>query len=459
MSGGAMHRSGNPRRGLATRLTLPALLFLVAPVPALAEPAPGLSLLLYEVRDRIADRAGGDLEAFYAARSHRPLWVRGDGSLDPAAFSLMALIESAEDDGLDPRKLKARGIGSALRDAEERGRPGDLARAELALSKGLADYARALASAPRETMTYETAALSPTAPSARAVLDQAGAARSLSGYVRSMGWMHPFYAPLREMLFTPNLSPTARDTIVRNLARIRALPAAPAQRYALVDAAGARLWMFENGRVVDTMKVVVGKTDQQTPFLAGNIRQAILNPYWNVPQDIVRRTIAANVLHRGVGYLASGGYQVLSDWTDDPSVVDPKAVDWQAVASGQRELRVRQLPGGSNFMGKVKYEFPNELGIYLHDTPDKQLMRKDERQFSSGCVRLEDAQRFGRWLLKKPLPQRVRGAEQAVALPRPVPVYITYLTAAPEQGRVAFRTDPYGRDDAAIESGPGKRTR
>ena len=96
-------------------------------------------------------------------------------------------------------------------------------------------------------------------------------------------------------------------------------------------------------------------------------------------------------------------------------------------------------------MGKVKYEFPNPLGIYLHDTPDKDLLLEDARQFSNGCVRLEDAERLGRWLLGGALPA-ASAAEQITPLPQPVPIYITYLTAQPAGGRIALGPDPYGRD-------------
>ena len=97
-------------------------------------------------------------------------------------------------------------------------------------------------------------------------------------------------------------------------------------------------------------------------------------------------------------------------------------------------------------MGKVKFMFPNPQGIYLHDTPDMHLMKLDERQLSSGCVRLEDAGRMHRWLMGKPLPAKVKEAEQMVDLPEPVPIYITYLTAFPEGMQIAFRDDPYGLD-------------
>jgi murein L,D-transpeptidase YcbB/YkuD len=116
------------------------------------------------------------------------------------------------------------------------------------------------------------------------------------------------------------------------------------------------------------------------------------------------------------------------------------------VQQGRRKVRVRQLPGRTNFMGKVKFEFPNPQGIYLHDTPDRQLLDETARQFSSGCVRLEDAGRLHRWLTGQALPSRVRQPETVQELPEPVPVYITYLTAMPEGGTIAFHNDPYRRD-------------
>jgi len=97
--------------------------------------------------------------------------------------------------------------------------------------------------------------------------------------------------------------------------------------------------------------------------------------------------------------------------------------------------------------------FPNDLGIYLHDTPEKGLMKEEQRLFSSGCVRLENAPALGRWLLGKPLPTGVKKPEQRIDLPQPVPVYITYLTAFPGKTGVTLRPDVYHRD-ATLFAGP-----
>jgi murein L,D-transpeptidase YcbB/YkuD len=261
-----------------------------------------------------------------------------------------------------------------------------------------------------------------------------------------MAWMHPFYNTLRDALAARELAPDETELVQLNLERARAIPANPAPRYVLVDAAGARLYMFENGKIVDSMKVVVGKPTAPTPMIAGLISNAVLNPYWNVPPDLVRERIAHNVNLHGIGYLKSGGYQALSDWTDKAKVLDPRKIDWKAVEAGTKDLRVRQLPGKPNFMGKVKYNFPNDVGIYLHDTPDKALLKEEMRFASSGCVRLEDATRLGTWLFGKMPAARKGVPEQVVPLEQPVPLYVTYLTAAPVDGRIVFRDDSYNRD-------------
>ena len=109
-------------------------------------------------------------------------------------------------------------------------------------------------------------------------------------------------------------------------------------------------------------------------------------------------------------------------------------------------MRLRELPGAGNSMGRVKFIFPNEEGIYLHDTPERELLEKSDRHFSNGCIRLENAAELGRWLLQKPIRAASKQPEQAVPVPAPVPVYLTYITAAATDTGIAFREDVYGRD-------------
>lgn len=396
------------------------------------------------LRLEVGKRSGKDLRAFYAGRGNRPLWIGADGRLLPAATVLLRQIETAELDGLKPKSLKPGELEDALA-GTRRGDIANLARAELSASKAYVRFVRALRQAPHAPMIYESEALAPVVPTAGAALQRAAAERSLVGYLQEMGWMHPFYAPLRAALGKPGYSAEQRRVLQLNLDRVRALPPIADGRWVMVDAASARLWMYEGSKLAGTMKVVVGKPETQTPAMAGFLRYAIVNPYWNLPDDLMPSRITEKVLANGPGYVSTSGYQVLASWADDAPVLDPAKVDWQAVAAGQQAVRARQLPGPGNFMGTVKFMFPNEQGIYLHDTPERDLLAKETRFFSNGCVRLEAASRLGRWLLGKPLP-RSKTPERRVELPVPVPIYITYLTAAPEGAAIRFRPDAYGRD-------------
>ena len=245
-----------------------------------------------------------------------------------------------------------------------------------------------------------------------------------------------------------------QQRILLNMERARRLPApgtATAKKYILVDAAAARLWMMEDGKVAGTMKVVVGTTASPTPMMAALMRYANVNPYWNIPPDLVRKSIAPNVIAQGPAYLKAKRYQVLDSWEDDAKVADPASVDWQAVADGTTELRVRQLPGQGNSMGEVKFMLPNHYGIYLHDTPAKALFGQDERHLSNGCVRLEDARALARWVFGRMPQPKSADAEQRVELDQPIPVYITYLTAGiTPDGKLAFAPDTYGRDQRLL---------
>jgi len=121
------------------------------------------------------------------------------------------------------------------------------------------------------------------------------------------------------------------------------------------------------------------------------------------------------------------------------------------VADGKQELRVRQLPGGANSMGAIKFMMPNEYGIYLHDTPNKALFNEENRWISNGCVRLEDAERLARWIFGAMPAAADRDRESYQQLRDAVPVYLTYLTVGTAAGGATFRADPYDRDRAVLE--------
>ena len=239
--------------------------------------------------------------------------------------------------------------------------------------------------------------------------------------------------------------------IIVNLERARRLPlATDTQRYIIVDAGGAKLYMYEDGRVVDSMRVIVGAKETATPMMAAQLKYLSVNPYWNVPPELVVNLIAPRILAQGISYLTDREYQVLADWSDDPKVLDPATIDWQAVADGKQEVRLRRLPSPANSMGMVKFMMPNDFGIYLHDTPERSHFEKGEYWISNGCIRVEDARRLEKWLYGS-IPEGANPkVEEDVPLPNPVPVYVTYFTAAASPQGVTFRPDPYGRDAPVI---------
>jgi murein L,D-transpeptidase YcbB/YkuD len=260
--------------------------------------------------------------------------------------------------------------------------------------------------------------------------------------------VNPLYAQLRDAAWTQMQTSgnMPDERVLSSLDRARDVPVH--DRYVMVDTAGARLYMIDGDQVVDSMKVIVGKADPstQTPMIASTIYYATLNPYWHVSPELTRSLIAKNVLDQGLGYLKSHGYQVMPA-DGSSTLLDPSKVDWKAVADGDLTVRVRQLPGPANSMGQIKFGFPNQSDIYLHDTPNKDLFAQDDRGLSHGCIRLQDAERLGRWLMGRD-PKTVSDApEDNVALPTPVPIYVTYLTAQVNDGQLSYVDDVYGRDE------------
>lgn len=398
------------------------------------------------------------LESFYAARANRPLWFGDFGESGAAPQILIDLLRSARADGLDPDLYRPRNLDRAVRAARS-GNPNHIARADRMLSQAFVAYVRDLKRTPKVEMIWVDAELRPSAPSPRRLLESASAAFSLEAHLADMRWMNPIYVGLRRALAKgADTNRTERDLLRLNLERARALPAANG-KYVIVNATAARLTIYEDGQIVDSMRVVVGRPVHATPMMAALIRFTSLNPYWNVPADLAAERIAPSVVKDGNAFLKAKGYQLLSSWDADAKVISPDTVDWAAVAAGRASVRLRQLPGAANAMGKMKFMFPNAQGIYLHDTPEKELLGEDSRMFSGGCVRLEDAPRLAKWLYggKAPTTKSSR-PEQRVDLPKPVPVFLTYLTAMPSGDGVAYLPDVYHRDQAALAALDGGRT-
>ncbi|HVI98973.1 MAG TPA: L,D-transpeptidase family protein [Sphingomonas sp.] len=411
-----------------------------APLRAVASAAPDAV-----VAAAIKDEAGGDLKRFYRHRGYRPLWVEGR-RLGPQAEKLVSYLATAWLDGLKPKSYDPDELVEAIGKARD-GDPKALAEAELALSETFANYVRDQRRPSRDVdIIYADKKLKPGKLKTEQVLIAASFPKSFTNYVDDMGWMSEKYVMLRGLMARAAAARAPAPEIARlriNMDRARILPS-PWVRHVEVDASSGRLWYYEAGKQVGTMRVVVGAKETQTPMLVGALTWAIVNPYWNVPTYLARGSIAKKVASGRS--LKAMHIEALSDWTPQAQVVPASQINWPAVVSGAQDIRLRQLPGPYNSMGKVKFLFPNDEGIYLHDTPERDLLRKSDRHFSNGCIRLEKAMELGRWLLQRPVPTKDKKPEDAIPLPVSVPVYLTYITAEDTKKGVSFRPDVYGRD-------------
>jgi murein L,D-transpeptidase YcbB/YkuD len=184
------------------------------------------------------------------------------------------------------------------------------------------------------------------------------------------------------------------------------------------------------------------------------MERVIFRPYWNVPASILRQEVLP-ALRRDARYLERQGMEIVQGDGDDGRVVTLDSAALDGLASGR--LRVRQRPGPGNALGLVKFLFPNDDSVYMHDTPTKGLFARDRRDFSHGCIRVADPVGLARWVLsrqRKPwtpaeLDAALHGDDNMpVELDAPIDVVIFYLTAAvlPEDGLVHFADDLYGHD-------------
>ena len=220
--------------------------------------------------------------------------------------------------------------------------------------------------------------------------------------------------------------------IAGNLERWRWLPRSFGARYIFVNVAAFKLEAYDSGQKTLEMKVIVGQEyeDKSTPVFADSMETVVFRPFWNVPPGIA----AKEIFPKGSGYLERENMETYSE-------------------NGQ--TRVRQRPGPKNALGYVKFLFPNDFNIYLHDTPNHDLFNKDVRAFSHGCIRLEKPAELAQWVLGWPADKVDEAMKSgpdnsSTKLPKKIPVYIVYFTTYVENGQLYFGNDLYGRDDKLV---------
>ena len=290
-----------------------------------------------------------------------------------------------------------------------------------------------------EGIEIPPASASPGAPGAGATATRDGRAsydRGLAGAVAEYQRRHSIGVDSilgAETVNSLNLSATYRlQQIAANLERYRWLPRSLGSRYIFVNVPAFQLTAFDQGKPALQMKVIVGEEyeDKKTPVFSDSMQYVVFRPYWLITPDIQKKEIEPKVA-ADPGYMAANDLEYYDD---------------------HGTQRIRQLPGAKNSLGLVKFMFPNDFNIYLHDTPEGELFKKDVRAFSHGCIRLEKPAQLAEFVLGWPadrVEQQMHDGpnDHTVRLPHPIPVYITYFTTFVADGQLHFGNDLYSRDD------------
>ena len=241
-----------------------------------------------------------------------------------------------------------------------------------------------------------------------------------------------------------------------NMERLRWLPRDLGKRYVLINTAGFRLTAAEQNEPILNMKIIVGRDYRSTPSFKGTLSHMVLNPYWTIPTTIAQQDLLPKQ-QKDPTFFTTANIRVFSSHTRDATAIDPNTIDWHVIKRGFPYV-LRQDPGITNALGKIKFMLSNPFNIYLHDTPSKSLFKKDIRTFSSGCIRLEKplelaAFSLGKESLSTEFLDDIEGNKtMTMHLRKPLPVYLVYITAwVDEQERVHFSRDIYDRDMRALK--------
>ncbi len=234
-----------------------------------------------------------------------------------------------------------------------------------------------------------------------------------------------------------------------NVTRLRGLSSNLSQRYVVANIPAARVEAIENGLAVSRHTAVAGKPDRPSPELTSKIVQINFNPYWTVPPSIVQKDLIPKMQDQP-DYLTSNHIRIFDGRHKE---LEPSQINWYS--EDATHYSFKQDPGSYNSLGSIRINFPSQYGVYMHDTPLKNLFGEDFRFHSSGCMRVQNVRQLVAWLLEGPkgwsledIDRVIKSGEQKNAqLTKPVPLYWVYITGwATPDGVVQFREDIYGKD-------------
>ena len=247
------------------------------------------------------------------------------------------------------------------------------------------------------------------------------------------------------------------DMLLLNLERTRWIFHQPDEDFLLVNIAGFHVKRFTNRKEVFNSRAIVGKYHKESPIFKGVMEYIVINPTWTLPYSIATHETLPN-LKKDPGYLAAKHMEVMDS---KGKILNPSSIDWNKYSSGNFPFIIRQKAGPWNALGEVKFIFPNKYAVYLHDTPSRGLYNQQDRAFSHGCIRTED--KWGLlmslmndpqvWNMEKINEILASGETTKIYLPKPINIYLIYLTAAvDEDNNLMFMKDVYKRDDAVLKA-------
>lgn len=247
------------------------------------------------------------------------------------------------------------------------------------------------------------------------------------------------------------------DMILLNLERTRWVFQQPDDDFLLVNIAGFQLKRITNGSEVFDSRVIVGKYNKETPVFKGVMKYIVINPTWILPYSIATHETLPQ-LKKDPRYLAAKHMEVIDK---KGNILDPDKIDWSIYSAGNFPFIIRQKAGPWNALGEVKFIFPNKYLVYLHDTPSRGLFNEQDRAFSHGCIRTEDKWGLLMSLMNEPevwnmdkINEILKSGETTrIDLPKPINIYLVYLTAAVDQeNNLLFMKDIYKRDEAVLSA-------
>ena len=394
---------------------------------------------------------------FYERRGFTPAWVDGDRTT-PQWKDLIQQLKYSERHGLDPASYHVTEFEQLREQAQTKTSgtrfPADrVPEMDAKMTFAYLRYAADLLGWDRNPKAiYEDWIASPRKEDLAARLAAAVEKGVVRDSLEALAPTHQQYKGLQAALAMEKEQPTGHAEQIRmNMERWRWAPHDLGERYVLVNVPAYQMQVMEGDHPVLAMRVIVGKPDAPTPLFSDKMTYLVFSPYWNIPADILK-TEALPHLMKDPEWLERNHMEVVSTKGD---VVDASKMDWSDEKAVDA-VRIRQAPGPENALGLVKFIFPNNFSVYLHDTPTDKLFFQKRRALSHGCVRVEDPVALAQYVMRdRPewTEERIATAmhaneEETVKLKTPIPVHIGYWTAwvGPDGKTVTYTDDPYGLD-------------